>query len=291
MYLKSLLLLAITCTVCSCNSTTQNEENAETTASAVPVLEKLWETDTTLITPESVLFDAAKNLYYVSCIGGMPPGLKDGDGYIAKIGTKGEIIENHWVTGLDAPKGLAMIGKNLYVTDIDMIVAIDTETGKIISKQKVNGATFLNDADASSDGQLYITDSDQNTVYQVSQNSADPVLADTSLGRLNGILLENGYSILAGFNSGKIFSVSGDKLTVLTDSIFSADGIEKYKEGYLISSWAGRVYHLSNGGNRTKLLDTESAGMNAADIEVVENQNILLVPTFLANKVVAYKIK
>ena len=291
MYLKSLLLLAISCTVCSCNSTTQSEDKTEKTVSTVPVLEKLWETDTTLITPESVLFDAAKNLYYVSCIGGLPPELKDGDGYIAKISSTGEILENHWVTGLDAPKGLAMIGKTLFVTDIDMIVAIDTETGKVLSKQKVNGATFLNDADASPDGQLYITDSDQNTVYQVSQKSADPVLIDSTLGRLNGILLESGHSILAGFNSGKIFSVSSDQLTVLTDSIFSADGIEKYKDGYLISSWAGRVYHLSNGGNRTKLLDTESAGMNAADIEVVENQNILLVPTFLANKVVAYKIK
>jgi hypothetical protein len=47
-------------------------------------LEKRWESDTTLKTPESVLFDPANKILYVSNING-DPWAKDGNGSIGKV--------------------------------------------------------------------------------------------------------------------------------------------------------------------------------------------------------------
>src|SRR4051812_29691114 len=53
---------------------------------------KLWETDTLLKVPESVLFDADNKVLYASNIDGTDPWGKDGKGSIAKIGLDGKII-------------------------------------------------------------------------------------------------------------------------------------------------------------------------------------------------------
>ena len=96
-------------------------------------VEKKWQTDQILQVPESVTYDTQRNVLYVSNINGKPLE-KDGNGFISIVKPDG-IIENlKWVTGLNAPKGSALDGKNLYVTDIDELVQIDIETGKILKK-------------------------------------------------------------------------------------------------------------------------------------------------------------
>ncbi|MGD9295376.1 MAG: hypothetical protein PVI41_10880, partial [Roseobacter sp.] len=80
--------------------------------------------------PESAYFDEARNVLYVSNINGEPLA-KDGNGYISRIGPDGQMQEAKWITGLDAPKGLVSDGATLYVSDIDRLVAIDIEKGRI----------------------------------------------------------------------------------------------------------------------------------------------------------------
>ena len=95
---------------------------------------KLWETDTLLKVPESVLFDADNNVLYVSNIDGTDGWAKDGKGSIAKVGLDGKIIAVEWVTGLNAPKGLGMYKGKLLAADIDEIVVIDIKKGAIEEK-------------------------------------------------------------------------------------------------------------------------------------------------------------
>lgn len=57
-----------------------------------------------LETPESVLFDEARAVFYVSNVSGQPR-VKDGNGFISKLSSEGEILERNWVTGLDGPAG------------------------------------------------------------------------------------------------------------------------------------------------------------------------------------------
>jgi hypothetical protein len=70
-------------------------------------LVKKWETDTLLKVPESVLYDADNKILYVTNIDGQP-WEKDNKGSVGKVGLDGKIITVDWVSGLQAPKGMAL---------------------------------------------------------------------------------------------------------------------------------------------------------------------------------------
>jgi DNA-binding beta-propeller fold protein YncE len=100
-----------------------------------------------LSNPESVLFDPTQNVLYVSNIAGEAMA-KDGKGFISRLSPDGKILTLKWTTGLNAPKGLALVGERLFVSDIDELVAVDTKTGKIAKRWPAAGAKFLNDVAA-----------------------------------------------------------------------------------------------------------------------------------------------
>lgn len=80
-------------------------------------LEQLWQTDTVVAIPESVLPDTRDNILFVSLIDG--GGLEaDDKGGVAKLSPNGKTYQGTWITGLQAPKGLGRHGNRLYVVDI-----------------------------------------------------------------------------------------------------------------------------------------------------------------------------
>ena len=74
------------------------------TAAAQPKLVKKWESDASFKVPESVYFDKAGKVLYVSNIDGEPWG-KDGAGSIGKLGLDGKVIAAEWVKGLQRAEG------------------------------------------------------------------------------------------------------------------------------------------------------------------------------------------
>jgi hypothetical protein len=91
------------------------------------------------------------------------------------------------------------------------------------------------------------------------------------------------------FNSMDLTSKAA---TVKADSIENGDGIEALGDGsYLVSSWNGMIHHIAADGTKSLILDTRADSVNSADIEFIQEQNLLLVPTFFKNKVVAYDLK
>jgi len=66
-----------------------------------------------------------------------------------------------------------------------------------------------------------------------------------------------------------------------------ADG----KGGYLISDWSGRTDYVTAKGDVHMLLNTAEQKVNAADIEYIPEKQLLLIPTFFDNRVVAYELK
>ena len=79
---------------------------AASLALAAPV--QVWEV-TGLEAPESALYDKASATIYVSNVAGNAPD-KDGNGFISKVAPDGKVTTLKWATGLDAPKGLAIVG-------------------------------------------------------------------------------------------------------------------------------------------------------------------------------------
>jgi hypothetical protein len=293
--LYALLILGFAFTACQTSKETTDTTSTpdSTMMTSVPPIEltKKWESDTVLTTCESVLFDKENNILYVSNINGNPEA-KDGNGTIAKLSLDGKVIDAAWAKGFDAPKGLGQIGSTLYVTDIDRVHEVDVKTGKISKTHKVAGAQFLNDVTTSADGKVYISDSNVGTI-SIIENGKLSTWTEKLAGP-NGLLAEDG-KLLTVLWTGQTFNsmdLTSKAVTVKADSIENGDGIEALGDGsYLVSSWNGMIHHIAADGTKSLILDTREDSVNSADIEFIQELNLLLVPTFFKNKVVAYDLK
>ncbi len=252
-------------------------------------LTKLWATDTTLPTPESVLYDAQNKVLYVSLIDG-DASTKDGKGGVAKVGLDGKIIDKDWITGLDAPKGIGKYNGMLYVADIADVIVIDISAGKVVKKIPVTGAVFLNDVTVDSKGIVYVSDTRGGKIYRI-ENGVPAEYVDGIKGA-NGVLAVGTDLYMLG--GGSLFKADAQKNVTSIGSGMesSTDGIEEVKHGeFLISSWNGVIYYFTIGGGTQQILDTRPEKSNTADIGYNAAAKIVYVPTFLKNGVVAYKLK
>jgi sugar lactone lactonase YvrE len=253
-------------------------------------LVKLWETDTLLRVPESVLYDAGRNLLYVSNIGGKQAWEKDGSGSIGKVSTDGKIIMVEWVKGLEAPKGMGMYKDRLYVADIDVVVVIDIRQGKIIEQIPVEGAQGLNDITVDKKGVVYVSDSRTKKVHQIVNGKVSSFLEN--LKGPNGVLvLGDNFYVL---DQGAMYKVGKDKtLTMIVDGIEGGtDGIVNVKENeFIVTAWSGAIWYINSTGKIELLLDTQEQKINSADIGYNAKKRIIYVPTFWKNTVVAYSLK
>lgn len=158
-------------------------------------LELEWATDYVSKTPESVIYNKARDILYVSNVN-ENPWEKDGNGFISKISTSGDILDLEWVSGMNGPKGMAIFGNTLYVNDIDELISIDIEKSEIIAKLKIEDASGLNDITNGENGKIYISDSNEGKIYQVENGEVSIFNSDTP-GRPNGLLLDNGKLFVA----------------------------------------------------------------------------------------------
>lgn len=289
---STILSVAIISFIFSCSS--EKKETADTfeMISSEPTyrLEKQWESDTLLRTPESVLYDSERDVIYVSNVN-MNPWEKDGNGFMSKVSPTGEILELEWVTGLNGPKGMALVESSLFVTDMDELIEIDVNSGEILSKQALEGAKGLNDISADAEGTLYISDSNGNKLYKYSDGGAE-VFKDTP-GRPNGQLVVGSYLYTAFSRANQFGNIDLEtgEMTVLADSIGAGDGITPTPEAgvFLVSDWSGEIWIIGDFGKQS-LLVTRDQKKNTADICFIEDQELVIVPTFFDNRVVAYKL-
>lgn len=293
LFLLSFFLL----TACDSSKNTESASNTDTTANKAiqqaneVTVEELWESDSGLITPESVLYDKSRDVIYVANING-DSGEKDGNGFISKLSTEGEILELKWVTGMDAPKGMGLHENNLYVSDISKVIEIDVENGEITNSYEVEGAQFLNDIAVDNSGKVFISDSNTNTLYTLENGTVTTWIEAGKLNGPNGLWIEDGNAILASMGSSDVQSIdlNSGEMTSIAKDIGAGDGIVPAGDGYLVSNWHGEVYYIHQDGEVTKLLDTKADSINAADIDFIADEKVLLVPTFFDNRVVAYKV-
>ncbi|ACB75210.1 SMP-30/gluconolactonase/LRE family protein [Opitutus terrae] len=252
-------------------------------------LKKIWESAPAFKVPESVLHDRARQVLYVSNIEG-EPWAKDGHGSIGKLGLDGQVLAAEWVTGLDAPKGMALHGARLYVGDMDALVVIDVDAGKIIERIAVPGAQGLNDVTVDEHGVVYASDSPGKKVYEVKDGHARPLLQN--LKGPNGVLAHNG--VLYVLDGEGLYRVAdGGQLTLICDGMSGGvDGVEPVGNGdFLVSCWRGAVHYVKADGTRETLLDTQAQKIYSADIGYDPATRTVYVPTFFGNSVVAYTVK
>ncbi len=250
---------------------------------------KLWETDSTFKVPESVLYSPLEKILYVSNIDGKS-NEKDLNGSISKLSLDRKSVEHNWAINLSAPKGMGIYQNKLYVADLDEVVVIDIKTAKIIERIAIPGSIFLNDVTIDTQGIIYISDSRTGKIHQIKTNSVSTYLESKT--SVNGLLADddNLYFVSKDtlFRSDKSKTLS----IIATGMDESTDGIvQTTSKDFIVSCWNGIIYHVKDDGNKEELLDTRAQKLNTADIGFDAVNNILYVPTFFNNKVVAYQLK
>lgn len=291
--MKNLILLVITVLLFSCQSTNkksnQNPENQNTQNYG---LELIWESDTLVRTPESVLLDPGKEFLYVSNIN-EGPWEKDGNGFISKMDVNGNVTILKWVEGLNAPKGMGILGNSLFIADIDEIVEANLETGEIIQKIKIEGDPQLNDITVGGDGVVYISGSNSQKIYALENGTVTVFFEGEEGERFNGLFWEKERMLLITSASSQFKEINKNtkEVNVISENMGHGDAICPVGNGdYITTNWAGSVFYVNKNGETQKLLDTEALEENAADAAFCIETQILYLPTFFKNKVKAYKL-
>lgn len=251
-------------------------------------LEKVWETTTELKTPESVIYDAEGDVIYVANING-DPSAKDGNGFISILKSDGSIKTLEWVKGLNAPKGMAIFKGKLYVSDIDELVVIDIKEGKITDRYLASDAVFLNDVTACMNGMIFVSDTRTAKIHVLNEGEFKVWMEGKPLETPNGLMAEKGKLLVGDKNIYEI-DIPTKKVKLLIEDAGGVDGLEKNNDGdFVFSNWPGRIFIHKN-GKTIKLMDTTAQEINTADIDYDLKHDLVLVPTFFKNQIVAYKI-
>jgi hypothetical protein len=242
--------------------------------------------------PESAIWDVEGKGWYVTNMATGPMG-RDGKGFISRLDKNGLITTLEWVKGFNAPKGMGLVGRNLFVADIDTLVSVDVAKGAVAAKYPVAGAKFLNDVAVSPEGDVYVSDTMGNAIYVLRKGAA----AVQTLGKgpqmdgPNGLLVRDGKLFMAGWGritnaatfetsvKGGLHRIDLKSRAVTTlskEPIGNLDGLEAFGKDLLATDWnGGKLFMLNDTG--AKALVREGF-KNPADLGVDPVRHIVAVP-------------
>jgi sugar lactone lactonase YvrE len=262
-------------------------------------------------TPESALWDAEQQVWFVSNINGSPVA-KDGNGYISRLDRDGAVEQPQFVAGgqgnvvLNAPKGLAIVGDTLWVADIDALRGFNRRSGAAVATVEFGAqAKFLNDVAVGPDGTIYITDTGAgmddkgnfthpgpDRVFAVAGRQVTVALEGAWLTQPNGITWDpaNGRFVLAPFGGPAITGWRPGEKTVdtLGTGPGGFDGVEVLGGEIYVTSWAdSSLYALGAGGLRKV-----ATGLNSpADIGLDPTRDLVAIPLFMENRVEVWRMR
>jgi len=261
-----------------------------------------WETADASDAPESVYLDESSGVLYVTNLSGAPTE-KNGKGGIYTLDQDGGVLNSSWFKGLDAPKGMRLVGSELLVADIDKVVAIDTKTAQKTWELQIEGAEFLNDIAVDADsGLIFVSDTIQSAIYVIENKKSSVFVKGPGFDHPNGLLVDDGELIVASWgkslrddwtvkSNGGIYALdlkTKKRRAITTKQIGNLDGLEKTKEGYLVSDWMnGGVKHISSSG---KILQSWVFPKGSADIGYNAKTKTVFVPEMIENKITAFRL-
>lgn len=249
--------------------------------------------------PESVLYSPQHQAFFVSNVASGNPVEKKAVGYLSRISKDGQTINSKWVTGLHAPKGLAIVGDDLYVTDVTRVHRVSISKAKITKTFVVKDSKFLNDVVADEKGNVYVSDMFTSTLYRIQNNQLSSWIKDPKVENVNGLyivdknLLATKWGTNIDMNTFKA-SNPGHLATILLSqptNITLSDKVQGHLDGITsdhtdtiwISDWMnGDVYSMDKSGKVSKRYNF---GQGTADISFAKDLNLLIVPQMNKSKI------
>ena len=180
-----------------------------------------------------------------------------------------------------------------------MLTEIDLETGTILERYPIPDSDFVNDLAIDRDGNIYISDTRPSSridsrIYRFRDGEFEVWLDGDVINWSNGLFIHGNELIVGNSGDGKLKAVDLSTKRVRDIICLGArvlDGIRVDNDGnYLVSHWEGQVYRVSPDGDVVEILDLLPEGLNTADFEFIPERNLLIIPTFVGNEVVAYQL-
>lgn len=268
-----------------------------------PRLVEVWSTPG-FANPESVALSANRRFLYVSNVNGEGDA-RDGNGYISRLGLDGKVLHAQWSNGLDAPKGLALHGRRLFVSDVSQLVEIDARDGRIVARHGVEGAKFLNDVAIAPKrtpiaGGVLVSDSATARIHLWRKGRMSTWLEAPLLRSINGLLPERDRLIVTTMQ-GRLLAVDWKTraITTLAEGIGDGDGVVALGDGaHLVGEWPGRLFHVADGeidvlidSRETKRYINDFILIDAAIGDRDRRVRTLIVPGWEPGVVTAYRIE
>lgn len=251
-------------------------------------------------TPESALYDKAHQRLIVSNINGAPDAV-DGNGYLSLISLDGQIIKMDWASGFDGPKGMAIVGNKLFVSDITKLRIVDLDTGKIVESLAADKAVFLNDVAASGNGDVFVTDMLANRIYRYSGGKIELWLESADLKSPNGIIVDGNRLVVGSWGAGIHADFSTDEQGGLVSVDLASKAVTPFPKATRfanvdgIVNFAGRIY-LSDPvkGALYEIVEGQSPRLAAqfkpGDVDIGSNDDTIFVPMMYEGELLAVKV-
>jgi hypothetical protein len=260
--------------------------------------------------PESALFDSDTQTLFVSNVAGEAT-KKDGEGWISTFDSKGKLLREKWLSGLNAPKGLAKSNGILWITDIDRLIGVQLSNAKQVYEFLIPDAKFLNDVAADSAGNIFVSDMLGNKIYKVTLSDTTfelPVIAfegEDLLKNPNGLLFDKdnlvvgqwGPGIQGNFSTlepGSLVRLqstqtqpSQNGAIAIGTKIGNIDGVERLDEqSFIVTDFlAGKVLRVFENGTVVTLL---TLTQGTADLGINKSQKVIYLPNMNESSLSAY---
>jgi sugar lactone lactonase YvrE len=258
--------------------------------------------------PESVRYDSANDVFYVSNINGGDLA-RDNNGFISRMKSDGTIDSLELIAGgrggvtLNAPKGLALIADTLWVADIDAVRGFNVHTGAVVATVDLTPfhPLFLNDICVGGDGALYVTDmgvkeigdstihvAGGDRIFRIdAAHKATIALATDSLHWPNGITWDKSGNRFIIVPMGNVPQVLAWRPGTAAPVIIGYgpgqyDGVEILADRRLIvTSWADSTVSIRDGNVRSAIRQLPSP----ADIGIDTRRMHIAVPLLTKDRV------
>jgi sugar lactone lactonase YvrE len=251
-------------------------------------MESAWDLPHALKYPESIVYDRARQVIYVSNF------FNGGHEFISRVKVNGEIDELEWITGLKMPTGMCIFDDRLYAIDRTGLVKIDIESATIVDRYSISGAMFINDIAFDDSGNAYVSDTRRNVIYKFSDGEFEVWLEGGQIIQPNGLCVDRNLLIVGNSGDGALKSVRLSDRTISTVASLGAgsilDGIAADGGGgYIASDYNGRLFRVEPSGKKTLLLNTTTPNHFCADFAYITDKNLIVIPTLYDNRLMAYK--
>jgi hypothetical protein len=260
--------------------------------SHAPVAEVTTDISEGMAMPESIAVDAVADVYLVSNING-DPHAADGNGYIARVAPDGTLLAPRWITGLHAPRGLAVDGQQIYAVDLDGVHVFDRATGAPRGFWALPDPHFPNDICVDADHHVWVTETGihlgpagaepegEGRVYRFDAPDQPTIVArGPALEGPNGIACTAQGPVIVAFMGKHVYRlVDGQPETFATLPWSRLDGIVELPDGaFLVTSWEARSIYRVMPEGRVSVALHDASLVEAASLDYDAKRQRLLVP-------------